>query len=135
MNPCPGRLTASAVLAIARQHGQRRHCPQCAALKAPGWSSWPASVDEGLLQCLGALWQAGDPEPTLEECRPVGLDPWSPEVPISLAHHPANRCEVWACTRCEKPFLRYTEYGGYYVDRRFRELDPDKLMELAAPSA
>jgi hypothetical protein len=29
---------------------------------------------------------------------------------------------VWVCRACARPFLRYTEYGGYYEDQRIREL-------------
>jgi hypothetical protein len=78
---------------------------------------------------LGALWLPGQEEPTLEETpRPKGVDDWSAEAPISLAHHPFNRCEIWACRHCRLPFLRYTEYGGYYVDRRIRELHAQRLV-------
>jgi hypothetical protein len=56
-------------------------------------------------------------------------------MPISLKHYPANRCEVWACVTCHKPFLRYTEYGGYYVDKRVRELDPRRLVTEPTPSS
>jgi hypothetical protein len=30
---------------------------------------------------------------------------------------------VWVCAQCGRPFLRYTEYGGYYEERRIREVD------------
>jgi hypothetical protein len=29
---------------------------------------------------------------------------------------------VWQCAACGRPFLRYTEYGGYYVEERIRPL-------------
>lgn len=29
---------------------------------------------------------------------------------------------------CERPFLRYTEYGGYYVDERIREVNPELIV-------
>lgn len=122
------RLSHAHVQAIAQAHGAQLHCATCASVVAPGWTSWPGGMPESAVKPLGALWLAGDDEPTYEELRPNGVDAWSPEVPISLAHHPANRCEVWACINCQKPFLRYTEYGGYYVDKRVRELDPRRMV-------
>jgi hypothetical protein len=130
MHASPERVTPAQVAALARRHGRQAHCPACAHFKAPGWTSLAASTDVSALQCLGALWLPGDDEPTLEEARPAGMDPWSVEVPISLAYHPNNRCQVWACRHCVKPFLRYTEYGGYYIDHRFRELNPERLTDL-----
>jgi hypothetical protein len=32
-------------------------------------------------------------------------------------------CDVFACAKCNKVLLRYTEFGGYYVDHRVREVD------------
>lgn len=127
MSAAPDRLTPAQVTELAHLHGAQAHCPACAHLKAPGWSSLAASADVSTLRCLGALWLPGDDEPSLEEARPAGMDPWSADVPISFVHHPDNRCQVWACTHCDKPFLRYTEYGGYYIDHRFRELNPERL--------
>lgn len=116
------RLSPDAVTAIAQAHATLAPCPTCRPYASPGWESFHAAQDGAALQPLGALWLPGDDEPTLEEHRPVGVDTWSPEAPISLAHHPYNRCEVWGCRVCGFPFLRYTEYGGYYIDKRIREL-------------
>jgi hypothetical protein len=30
---------------------------------------------------------------------------------------------------CGRAFLRYTEYGGYYVEPRIRALDPALIVE------
>lgn len=117
------RLSPEDVRELARQGGHAS-CADCSPYASPGWESFPSTVSDDALQCLGALWLPGDEEPTLEEYRGVGVDQWSPQAPIALDHHPYNRCEVWACRGCGKPFLRYTEYGGYYEDRRIRELDP-----------
>lgn len=118
------RLTPEQVLDLARAQGERATCNDCSSYVSPGWDSFPSTASEVALQCLGALWLPGDDEPTLEELRAPGIDQWSPQAPIALAFHPYNRCEVWCCRHCGKPFLRYTEYGGYYEDRRIRELDP-----------
>lgn len=122
------RLSPAAVEALARQHVGGTPCAICRPFTSPGWEPFPVTGDEAVLQPIGALWLPEDDEPTLEEApRPVGVDRWSPLAPISLAHHPYNRCEVWACVSCRLPFLRYTEYGGYYVERRIRQLQADRV--------
>jgi hypothetical protein len=124
------RLTPQDVEALAHAQGHGALCSNCRPFASPGWESFPDSADPGLLQPLGALWLPGDDEPTVEEApRPTGVDQWSPQAPISLRHHPYNRCEVWACVSCALPFLRYTEYGGYYIDRRIRQLQPQLLVD------
>ena len=123
------RLTPAAVTAVAQAHTATVLCPTCRPYASPGWESFPASQDGTALQPLGALWLPGDDEPTLDEHRPTGVDAWSADAPISLAHHPYNRCEVWACKTCGFPFLRYTEYGGYYIDKRIRELRATLIVD------
>ena len=108
-------------------------CPACAALHSPGWESLPAGFDERGLRPLGTLRpppvdaDAAD-EPTWQEHHPQGTRTDSPLAPIAPAFHPYNRSDVHACVTCGKPFLRYTEAGGYYVDPRVRELDADRLV-------
>lgn len=122
------RLSRAAVAELAHAHAEAAPCPTCRPYASPGWESFPASQDGAALHAQGALWLPGDDEPTLEEHRPVGVDAWSAEAPISLTHHPYNRCEVWTCKACGFPFLRYTEYGGYYIDQRIRELRAALVM-------
>ena len=123
------KLTPQDVLLIAQAHAAGRPCPHCQVFACPGWESFPASASESALEPVGTLWAAGeDEEPTLAEFRTPGIDNWSPEAPVALRHHPYNRCEVWQCVSCQRPFLRYTEYGGYYFDRRIRELDPARIV-------
>jgi hypothetical protein len=105
-------------------------CNHCRAFSSPGWSSFPATASAEILQAVGALWLPGDDEPTQEETpRPTGVDEWSAAAPISLSRRPYNRCEIWSCRHCRLPFLRYTEYGGYYVDARIRELHAARLVD------
>lgn len=113
-----------------------RGCAACAPLKAPGWESLPAGFDTRLLHCVGTLRapasdraDAGAPpdEPTWQEYHPQGTRTDSPRAPIAPAFHPCNRSDLHACKACGKLFLRYTEGGGYYVDARVRELDPDLI--------
>jgi len=52
----------------------------------------------------------------------TGTQLWSEEAPIAIQHHPYNRSDVLECNDCKRTFLHYTEYGGYYLDERIREL-------------
>ncbi len=63
-------------------------------------------------------------EPTYEELHPEGTRYGSPMAPVAMKFFPYNRCDVWRCGQCQRVLLRYTEFGGYYVDHRVRELSP-----------
>jgi len=108
-------------------------CPACAALRAPGWEALPATFDARQLRRIGTLRRAEEEEPTLEEYHPGGTHAWSPDAPIAPGWFPYNRCEVWQCVRCSRAFLRYTEYGGYYVEERIRPLQAALLVEVPRP--
>ncbi len=98
-----------------------------------GWESLPATLDVGVLECVGTLRDPGIDDPPLAEHHPDGTHGWSPQAPIAAAFFPYNRCDVWQCRRCRRAFLRYTEYGGYYVDERIRELDTRLLTPATLP--
>ena len=119
-------LDAPALRELAQRHAGPG-CPACAALKAPGWEALPGGFDASVLRKLATLRQPDVEDPTLEEYHPAGTRAWSPEAPIAPAFFPYNRCDVWQCRQCGRPFLRYTEYGGYYVEERIRELDAAKV--------
>ncbi|PXW95470.1 hypothetical protein C7444_10938 [Sphaerotilus hippei] len=104
-------------------------CQACAPLVCPGWESLPGDFDRARLQRVGTLQRPDDEEPTLVEHHPDGTHAWSVDAPIAPAFFPYNRCEAWRCTACARPFLRYTEYGGYYQDERIRELDARLLVD------
>lgn len=121
-------LDAAALRALAaRQAGPG--CPACAAIQAPGWEALPGSFDASALRRVATLRQPDVDDPTLEEYHPAGTRSWSPDAPVAPAFFPYNRCEVWQCARCARPFLRYTEYGGYYVEERIRELHADQVAD------
>lgn len=107
-------------------------CDTCAPLKCPGWESLPGSFDRATLEAVGTLRIDGDDDPTVQEHHPEGTHAWSPDAPIAPAFFPYNRCDAWVCRTCGRPFLRYTEYGGYYVDERIRELDARLLAGTSA---
>lgn len=98
-------------------------CP-CRLQAATAWESiteerWP----EALMQRVGTLRDPELHEPTFEERHPAGTRYDSPDAPISVAHFPYNRCDVYRCASCTRLVLRYTEFGGYYVDHRVRVVD------------
>jgi len=100
----------------------------CALKNCLGWDSvsndrWPAAQ----MKAKGHLREAlpeGQMEATFEEFHPDGTRYDSPQAPIALKYFPYNRCDVFACTKCGCGVLKYTEYGGYYVDHRVRLIDP-----------
>jgi hypothetical protein len=97
-------------------------CPECTSLSCPGWVSKPGYFDLGKLNILGTLRVEGAEE-CWEEYHPEGTNLWSEDAPISIQHHPYNRSDVLECLHCKRKFLHYTEYGGYYLDERLRELN------------
>jgi hypothetical protein len=95
----------------------------CALGACKGWESftesrWPAA----LLRTVGTL-RVDEYEPTLDEHHPNGTRYESPAAPIAPLFYPYNRCDAFACGTCRRVLLRYTEFGGYYVDHRVREAD------------
>lgn len=117
------KLSAEDVKHLAGLHGGSPPCKSCAVFAFDGWESFPSLVSDAGLIRIGSLWLPGEDEPTLEEYHPDGTHYWSPAAPIALGFHPYNRCELWQCRQCAHPFLLYTEYGGYYEDRRIRNLN------------
>jgi hypothetical protein len=105
-------------------------CPcTCPVGACPAWYSitddrWPAAQ----MQCVATLRDPELYEPTFEEHHPSGTRYDSDDAPIALQFFPANRCDVFRCTQCQRALLRYTEFGGYYVDHRVRALRADLVV-------
>lgn len=100
----------------------------CRPVQMPAWESiteerWPAALEQ-----VGTLRPEDAGEQTYEEFHPNGTRYGSADAPIAVAWFPFNRSDVFACRRCRSVFLRYTEYGGYYVDHRVRLVDPDLVV-------
>jgi hypothetical protein len=100
----------------------------CALGACAGWESlaeyrWEA----GQMTQVATLRDPDTDEPTFEEFHPDGTRYDSPKAPVAVTFFPYNRCDVWHCGRCDRHLLRYTEFGGYNVDPRVRELDPGKI--------
>jgi hypothetical protein len=117
-----GPMTAAELRALPAPALKPAGCA-CAHLVCDGWESIAQPLKEPLLRRLGTLRAPGDDEPTYEEW-PGGGGYWSAMALIAPGHFPYNRCEVWACVACGRGFLQYTEFGGYYVDHRLRQIDP-----------
>ncbi len=126
-------MDAQALRALARPHAGRPPCAQCAGLACAGWESIPGGYERDRLRAVGTLRRPDDEDPTLTEYHPAGTHGWSPDAPIAPAFFPYNRCTVWQCAGCGRPFLRYTEYGGYYVEERIRELDAALIVDADLP--
>ncbi len=131
-------LDTEALMQLARKADPDRRCADCAVLVCPGWESMPAGYDGASLECVGTLVQPpgsgrldDNGEPTLTEYHPHGTHAWSADAPIAPSWFPYNRCQVWRCRSCARAYLRYTEYGGYYVDERVRALDPTCIVNTA----
>lgn len=101
----------------------------CALGPCPGWESfteerWP----QAQMRPVGTLRDPDIEDPTTEEYHPQGTRYDDADAPIAVDFYPYNRCEVHACNRCDRVLLRYTEFGGYYVDHRLRQLDPARVV-------
>jgi hypothetical protein len=124
-------LDADGLRRLAAAHSGAA-CPACAALVCPGWEALPGTFDGRGLEAIATLRRPEIEDPTLEEYHPAGTHAWSPDAPIAPAFFPYNRCEVWRCAACARPFLRYTEYGGYYEEQRIRALDARRVVAGSA---
>ena len=100
----------------------------CSPLQVPAWETiteerWPQGVRR-----VATLRDPDAAEPTFEEFHPDGTRYASADAPIALGWFPYNRSYVYVCARCRSVFLRYTEYGGYYMDHRVRQVDPARIV-------
>lgn len=114
-----------------RQLANQPHSPcHCSLQHCEGWESindtvWPAQR----MHHVATLRDPDVYEPTFEEHHPQGTRYESADAPVALKHFPYNRCEVHACTDCRQHVLRYTEFGGYYIDPRARRLNATLISE------
>ena len=115
-------LTAESLKAQVEHHNPQP-C-SCALGACKGWESftedrWPKDQ----MRALGTLRDPDIYEPTAAEFHPQGTRYASPEAPIAVKFFPCNVSDVFACGTCKRVVMRYTEFGGYYVDHRVREVD------------
>jgi len=98
------------------------------------WASTPLSFPESQLKDIGTLYVDPYDEPGFAEYHPGGTRYESADAPIAPLYFPYNRCNVAACEVCGRCYLRYTEAGGYFVDRRIRALNqPELIVDAALP--
>jgi hypothetical protein len=116
-------LDASSLTELARR-AEAAAPPDCSCTRTPldGWTSLPLSLDDDQLREVATLVRESYEEPTFSEYLPDGVRYAAPDAPIAPLYFPYNRCSVWACIKCGRAYLRYTEGGGYFVDRRIRAL-------------
>ncbi len=125
-------LDEAALRRIAAAYRPGLRCPRCAAFVCPGWEALPSAADDASLVRQGTLQSAGADSVAAADSAAAGSDYWSPDAPIALGVHPYDRCEVWSCQACGRPFLRYTEFGGYYEEHRIRELRAERITSPPA---
>ena len=97
----------------------------CSLRPNASWESftedrWPKEQ----MTAVGTLRDPDIYEPTQEEFHPDGTRYASANAPVAVKFFPYNVCDVYGCGSCHKVLLRYTEFGGYYVDHRVREINP-----------
>jgi hypothetical protein len=93
---------------------------------------WPASQMNAVATLRDAAGEESV-EPTFEEYHPGGTRYDSPSAPIAPRYFPYNRCDVYACQICSRVVLRYTEFGGYYIDHRVRVVQAQQIVDAALP--
>lgn len=120
---------STAQLAQWAQHPSAADCG-CRSAAPAAWASinesqWPPS-----LQKIATLRDEGLDEPTFTEYLPAGVRYDAPQAPVAPAYFPYNRCDVYRCSACGGHVLRYTEFGGYYVDHRVRGLQGLEVVDV-----
>ncbi|MDB5775157.1 MAG: hypothetical protein JWP38_1290 [Herbaspirillum sp.] len=125
------KLDFATLAALARESADIGVSCICSSANLIQWESVPLSLVEADLQEIGSLFEDPYIEPTFAEYHPSGTRYDSPDAPIAPRYFPYNRCTVAKCLICGRLFLRYTEAGGYFVDRRIRLLSPGLLVDAA----
>jgi len=120
--------SAQALRALLNANPTSKPC-SCSLGPCVGWESlteerWPAAH----MQAVATLRDSDLAEPTFEEQHPDGTRYESADAPVAIQFFPYNRCDIWHCSHCQRHLLRYTEFGGYYVDHRVRALSPNLTL-------
>lgn len=120
MSSVPFIKTPEALRALASQPSTTCLCSvqRCAGWESVNDTEWPAEQ----MQHVATLRDPEVYEPTFEEHHPNGTRYDSADASVALKFFPYNRCDLFACNRCQQHVMRYTEFGGYYVDHRARRL-------------
>ena len=121
-------LDTPTLQALAKSVNSEQKCPNCAGLNASCWETMPQTFNQEALEIVGTL--NTQEEESWDEYHPNGTEIWSANAPIAPKYHPYNKCDVYECKTCGTQYLRYTEFGGYYVDERIRELNPELIANV-----
>ena len=123
------RVDSAPELRALLNTGPAESACNCALGPCAGWDSmteerWPATQ----MQQVATMRDPDVAEPSFEEQHPRGTRYESPDAPVALKFFPYNRCDIWRCKQCQRHLMRYTEFGGYYVDHRVRALTPELAL-------
>lgn len=121
------------LISLAHQSSRIDTPCSCQKSQLAGWSTQPLSLPDAQLHDIGTLAEMDPEAASYEEYLPEGTQYASDNAPIAPRYFPYNRCAVSECVICKRCFLRYTEGGGYFVDKRIRQLDPDVIVDVALP--
>ena len=105
----------------------------CAVGICVSWESLPEERwPKEQMPSIGTLRDPTIDEPTFEQHHKVvdgKLTHYdSADSPISALHFPYNRCDAFQCGTCQRVLLKYTEYGGYFIDQRVRWARVENLV-------
>ena len=122
------KILSATELKALRQARTPKAC-NCSVGHCASWESvpnerWPAAQ----MQHCATLRDEAVYEPTFEEYHPSGTRYDSADAPIAVQFFPANRADVYQCNTCQHTLLRYTEFGGYYIDHRVREVKAELVV-------
>ncbi len=121
-------LDGAGLRALAERSAAVTVACACNEATLAAWTSTPLSFPETQLQDVGTLLLDPYDEPGFTEYHPDGTRYESADAPVAPRHFPYNRCNVATCKICGRCYLRYTEAGGYFVDRRIRALNRPELV-------
>lgn len=128
-------LDIAQLRALAQRSADIATACSCTEPALAAWTSTPLSFPESQLKDIGTLYVDPYDEPGFVEYHPGGTRYESPEAPVAPLYFPYNRCNVATCDLCGRGYLRYTEAGGYFVDRRIRALNrPGLIIDAALPA-
>ena len=127
MSSVPFISTPEALKQLAAGPQSPCHCSlqHCAGWESITDTAWP----DAHMRLVATLRDPDVYEPTFEEQHPKGTRYESADAPVALKFFPYNRCDVHACGKCQQHVLRYTEFGGYYVDHRARRLNLELISD------
>jgi|GEM_PF-363639 hypothetical protein len=123
--------SSHALRELASQHPTPTKSCECPVKRCKGWSSlsesdWP----QASMKLVANLQDPLVSDPTFEEYHPTGTRYDSEEAPFAVEYFPLNRSQLFACKQCSRLVLKYTEFGGYYVDPRARILEPKLIAQF-----